>query len=98
MSQQELISFDHCGMTYAVVCMCVVPCPLLQLHHSAVSLDRDDTITHIASLRPDSMSWSNVPDFMVPQVNTGASKAPDSKLRLDFTKAHKLASFSLQLN
>uniref|UniRef100_A0A383WH56 Uncharacterized protein n=1 Tax=Tetradesmus obliquus TaxID=3088 RepID=A0A383WH56_TETOB len=40
---------------------------VVQLHHAAVQPSDAAVIGDISAWRPDSMSWSNVPDYMVPQ-------------------------------
>jgi RPA family protein len=40
----------------------------VQLHHAAMQPSDAAVIGDISAWRPDSMSWSNVPEYMVPQV------------------------------
>jgi hypothetical protein len=57
---------------FGVTCMS----PHVQLHHATVRPSDDAVISEISQLRPDSMSWSNVPDYMVPKVRMPYVQSP----------------------
>ena len=46
---------------------CCTACTL-QVRHATIQLDNTAAVDVIHSLQPTSMSWSNVPDYMVLQV------------------------------